>query len=79
MLNSRGERMIETQEGTEVEQQTPGIIRAGETRGNKLRCSPHYVNSPRLSVALGMLPALEVGLWIKLIPCIITLWFDYTM
>ena len=34
MLNSRGEHMKETQEGTEVEQQTPGIIRAGETRGD---------------------------------------------
>ena len=72
MFNSRGEHMTKTLEETEEEQQTPGIIRAGETRGIKPRCSPHYVSSPRLSVALGILPALEVGLWLKLILYIIT-------
>ena len=33
MLNSWEERMTKTQEGTEIEQQTPGTIRAGETKG----------------------------------------------
>ena len=34
MLNSRGDCRTKTPEGTETEQQTPGDIRAGETRGN---------------------------------------------
>ena len=57
MLNSRGERRTETLEGTEVEQQTPDT-KGSETRGDQPSCSPHYVNSPRSSVALGDPPCL---------------------
>ena len=76
MLNFWGERRTKTQEGTETKQQTPGIIRAGETRGNKLTCLPHYVNSPWSSVALGDSPCLGGWPLIKINSLHNNIWFD---
>ena len=76
MLNSRGERKTKTLEETEAEQQTPGGIRAGETRGNQQRCFPHYVNSPQMSVALGDPPSFGGWPLIKINFLHNNIWFD---
>ena len=71
------ERKTKTLEGKEAEQQTPGNIRAGETRWNQQTCSPHYVNSPRMSVALGDPPCLGGWPLIKINSLHNNIWFDF--
>ena len=61
MLISRGERMTKTLEGTEAEQQTPDILRAGETRGNKLRCSLLFSVALRDPPCLGGWPLIKIN------------------
>ena len=73
MLNSRWEYRTETLEGTEAEQQIPDTKGLEKPEGTSLDAHRttwiHHVQ-----VWLwGILPVLEVGLWLKLIPCIITL------
>ena len=79
MINSRGERRTKALEGTEDFQQTPSKIRRRNQRvQTTVTTNPHMRSVEFSHVALGEPLATGVGLWIKLIPFIITfdlIWF----
>ena len=83
MINSRGERRTKALEGTEDFQQTPSNIRRRNQRvQTTVTTNPHMRSVEFSHVALGDPLATGVGLWLKLIPFIITfdliwLWKDW--
>ena len=79
MINSRGEWLTKTLEGTETLQQTPNTIRSEKPEGtDTVYTNSHMRLVEFFHVALEDPMATGVGLWLKLILLIITIeliWF----